>query len=143
MLDIRRRPRLAYAWLTDLPRPAADVSAGTNYPVRAAVSARTNDHALAEARAVLIFGNAQLLDLLTTLLGLRSGLLSEANPIAGSLLDRSLAWTLTLKLLIGFAVLLLVYRFVGPRNRTRTLRIMAAIALFAALANALQLLLAG
>lgn len=131
MIDLRRRPHLAYAWLQELPRPGAGVSA---------LSSRGT---LAETRAVLLFANAQILDLLTTLLGLRSGLLAEANPIAGSLLNRSMQWTLTLKLLIGFAVLLLVYRFVSRRNRTRTLRVMAGIALLAALANALQLLLAG
>jgi Domain of unknown function (DUF5658) len=130
MIDLRRRPRLAYAWLKELPSMDAGVLAGSR------------DSALAETRAVLLFANAQLLDLLTTLLGLRSGLLSEANPVAGSLLDRSMQWTVTLKLLVGFAVLLLVYRFISRRNRTRTLRVMAGIALFAALANALQLLLA-
>lgn len=130
MIGSRRRPRSAYAWLPQQPPPE------TGGAVRGA------DGVLAETRAVLLFANAQILDLLTTLLGLRSGLLSEANPIAGSLLDRSMTWTLSLKLLIGFAVLLAVYRFVGPRNRARTLRIMAGIALAAALANAVQLLLA-
>lgn len=130
MIDLRRRPRLAYAWLRQLPPPDAGVRAASR------------NSAMAETRAVLLFANAQLLDLLTTMLGLRSGLLSEANPVAGSLFDRSMQWTLTLKLLIGFAVLLLVYRFVSRRNRTRTLRVMAGIALVAALANALQLLLA-
>jgi uncharacterized BrkB/YihY/UPF0761 family membrane protein len=121
---------LGYAWLPELA------------PVRAAVSDASGGSVRAETRAVLLFANAQLLDMLTTVLGLRSGLLSEANPLAGSLLDRSMQWTLTLKLLIGFAVLLLVYRFVSRRNRTRTLRLMAGIALLAALANALQLLFA-
>jgi hypothetical protein len=130
MIDLRRRPRLAYLWLPELPRPDAGVSA----------LSRNTSHA--ETRAVLLFANAQLLDLLTTLLGLRSGLLTEANPLAGNLLSRSMQWTLTLKLLIGFAVLLLVYRFISPGNRTRTLRVMAGIALLAALANALQLLFA-
>jgi hypothetical protein len=130
MLGSRRRLRSAYAWLPEQPPPE------TSAP------ARITDSTLAETRAVLLFANAQILDLLTTLLGLRSGLLSEANPVAGSLLDRSMTWTFSLKLLIGFAVLLAVYRFVSPRNRGRTLRIMAGIALAAALANALQLMLA-
>jgi uncharacterized BrkB/YihY/UPF0761 family membrane protein len=130
MIDLRRRPQLAYAWLKELPPPDAGVLAASR------------NSAMSETRAVLLFANAQLLDLLTTILGLRSGLLSEANPIAGNLFDRSMQWTLTLKLLIGFAVLLLVYRFVSRRNRTRTLRVMAGIALVAALANAVQLLLA-
>ncbi len=131
MIGSRRRPVSAYGWLTDWP------------PASAGAAVATRDRALSETRAVLLFANAQILDLLTTILGLRSGLLSEANPIAGGFLDRSMQLTLTLKLLIGMFVLLVVYRFVSPRNRPRTLKIMAGIALLAALANALQLLLAG
>ena len=126
---MRRRPASAYAWVMDWP------------PEHAPTRIDDSRHAISETRAILLFANAQILDLLTTLLGLRSGL-SEANPLASSFLGRSQQFAFSLKLLVGLAVLLAVYRYVSPRNRSRTLRLTAGIALTAALANALQLLLA-
>jgi hypothetical protein len=104
---------------------------------------RMDDRALAETRAVLIFTSAQLLDVATTILGVQSGILSEANPLAAKLFSHSLGFSLGLKMLLATAVVLAVVRFVSPRRRYKTLLILASITLVAPLLNSLQLLAGG
>jgi hypothetical protein len=96
-----------------------------------------------EARAILLFANAQLLDVGTTVLGLRSGVLQEGNPIAAGMLSQSGNLSLALKLLVGMMVMLIVHRFISPRRRAGTLIAMAAIAMLAPMANAVQLVAGG
>lgn len=98
-----------------------------------------NDSALALARVILIFGAAQLLDLGTTILSFQS-IGPESNPLFAPLLARSPALSLSLKLLIAIAVMLVVLRFVSVRRQHGVLMVMAAIALFGPLVNSLQLL---
>ena len=96
-----------------------------------------------EARAVLLFGNAQLLDVGTTVLGLRSGILHEGNPVAAAILTQSGNLSLALKLLVAMVVMLCVHRFISPRRRAGALMVMAAITLLAPLANVAQIVAGG
>src|SRR4030081_1608538 len=67
-----------------------------------------------EVRAVLLFANAQLLDVGTTGLGLRTCVLDEGNPSAAGMLSQSGNLSLALKLLVGMMVMLIVHRFISP-----------------------------
>jgi hypothetical protein len=96
-----------------------------------------------EARAVLLFGNAQLLDVGTTVMGLRSGILHEGNPIAAAVFSHSGDLALALKLVVGALVLITVHHFISPRRRVWVLTVMAAIALLAPLLNVAQMVAGG
>jgi hypothetical protein len=96
-----------------------------------------------EARAVLLFANAQLLDVGTTVLGLRSGILHEGNPIAAALLAHSGDLLLAMKLMVGLVVMLIVHRFISPQRRAGTLIAMAGVALVAPAVNVAQLVAGG
>ena len=96
-----------------------------------------------EARGVLIFGIAQLLDVGTTVMGLRSGLLHEGNPIAAGLISHGGDMLLALKLLVGMAVLLTVHRFISPKRRTGALLVMCVIAVAAPALNIAQIVAGG
>ena len=96
-----------------------------------------------EARAVLIFASAQLLDVGTTVLGLRSGVLHEGNPVAAAMLVQNGNVSLALKLLVCLFVILTVHFFISPRRRAGALMVMAAIALVAPTLNVAQILAGG
>jgi hypothetical protein len=91
-----------------------------------------------EARAILIFGAAEMLDVATTLMGLRSGRFREGNPAAGNLLAHT-DLLMALKLVIVMGVLLVVQRFISPRRRAGALTVMATIAMAAPMLNAAHL----
>jgi hypothetical protein len=107
---------------------------------RTAVKAAVSDGALALARVILIFMAAQILDLGTTILGIRDGLGPESNPLVAPLVRNNLELSLSLKLLVATLVMLMVLRFVSQPRQWKVLMVMAAIALVAPLVNALQLL---
>jgi hypothetical protein len=97
--------------------------------------------ALAETRAILLFASAEILDVATTLLGLRSGRFREANPLAGGPLGANIV--MALKLSVVMAILLLVHRFVSPSRRAPALMVMATIALVAPALNVAHILAGG
>jgi hypothetical protein len=101
---------------------------------------QVQDGALALARVILIFAAAQLLDIGTTILGLRVGLGQESNPLVAPLVHASMPLSLSLKLLVATLVMLVVLRFVSRPRQWPVLMVMAGIALVAPLVNALQLL---
>jgi hypothetical protein len=101
---------------------------------------QVQDGALALSRVILIFAAAQILDLGTTILGLRAGIGPEGNPLLGPLVRTNLSLSLSLKLLVATLVMLMVLRFVSRPRQVRTLTVMAGIALLAPLVNSLQLL---
>jgi hypothetical protein len=96
-----------------------------------------------EGRAVLIFATAQLLDVGTTVLGLRSGILHEGNPVAAAMLTQSGNLSLALKLLVGLMVMLTVHRFISQRRRAGALLVMSVIAMVAPMANVAQMVAGG
>jgi hypothetical protein len=95
---------------------------------------------LTQARLIILFACAQLLDVGTTILGLRSGVLRQGNPVAARMLGPTANLTLAAKLLVGLAVMLLVNRYVSPQRRAGVLMILVAIALAAPAINGYQLM---
>lgn len=104
---------------------------------------RDNGLELAEARGILIFATAEILDVATTLVGLRTGTLREGNPIAAGVLSISFELSLALKLLVVVAVMLMTRRFISARRRPAVFLIMATIAVAAPLLNSAHLLAGG
>jgi uncharacterized membrane protein len=95
---------------------------------------------LREFRGILLFACAQMLDLATTVAGLRSGRLREGNPLASGMLAHSAKLSFSLKLVIGFVVLLVLHRFVSEKRRAPVLVVITMLALAAPVANVVQLL---
>jgi hypothetical protein len=95
---------------------------------------------LTEARLIVLFGCAQLLDVGTTILGLRSHLLHEGNPIASLLLGQGANLALALKLLVGMTVILVLHRYVSPGRRRWVMPLIVLVALIAPAINGYELL---
>jgi hypothetical protein len=95
---------------------------------------------LSEMRLVIVFACAQFIDLATTVIGLRSGRFREGNPVASGFLAHSGKLSFSLKLVVGFLVLVVLHRFLSARRRLPVLMLLTAIALAAPAANAFQLL---
>ncbi len=107
---------------------------------RTAVKTAVSDGALALGRVILIFSAAQILDLGTTILGIRDGLGGESNPLVAPLMQNSVELSLSLKLLVATLAMLVVLSYVSQARQLKVLTVMAGIALVAPLVNALQLL---
>jgi uncharacterized membrane protein len=79
----------------------------------------------------------QLMDLVTTMVGINVGKLTEVNPIARAVLDHGWAAIIGFKILFVMLVLVLLAPS-PPKRRRRALLFVAAVGMLVSLSNALQ-----